>query len=181
MVSSSEINFIIEALQPDFIMVDDVDKADVNHSLPAILGILQELKQHKTKTSLLLTANTVAGFDHGLLRPGRIDTWMTFDPPNADDRRNIINGYLAEAKHVVSEDVVENFVKITADLTQDYLREIAQRLKYEEIEEVVDVIMSMRKLLRKPDLNVPVRVEVAEETKPNGKSNGEATLSTVSA
>lgn len=180
-ITVSEIIFIIDALKPDFIMVDDVDKADVNHSLPTILGILQELKMHKTKTSLLLTANVVASFDHGLLRPGRIDTWMTFETPNADERRRIIKGYMSEANVVISDDIIENFVMITADLTQDYLREIAQRLKYEEVDDIVDVIMSMRKLLKKPTLkekqDESKKQEKLVETiveKPNCKSNGAA-------
>lgn len=179
-VSVSEIVFIVDALKPDFIMVDDVDKADVNHSLPTILGILQELKMHKTKTSLLLTANVVASFDHGLLRPGRIDTWMTFGMPDADERRRIIKGYMNEANVVISDDIIENFVMITADLTQDYLREIAQRLKYEEVGEIVEVIMSMRKLLNKPSLkekDESKKEEKLVETvveKPGNKSNGAA-------
>jgi hypothetical protein len=187
-VSVSEVIFIVDALKPDFIMVDDVDKADVNHSLPTILGILQELKMHKTKTSLLLTANVVSTFDHGLLRPGRIDTWMTFGTPDADARRQIIEGYMKEANLTISEEVVNKFIAITADLTQDYLREIAQRLKYEEVDEIIDVIMSMRKLLNKPALDgtpapAPVVAEPVKEalkgaqvevTIVESKSNGAA-------
>lgn len=153
MVSVSEVIFIVDALRPDFIMVDDVDKADVNSSLPTILGILQELKMHKTKTSLLLTANVIDKFDHGLLRPGRIDTWMTFGTPDDATRRQIIEGYMQEANMNVTDEVIDKFVAITADLTQDYLREIAQRLKYEEVDEIVEVIMSMRKLLNKASLD----------------------------
>jgi len=184
MVSVSEVIFIIDALQPDFIMVDDVDKADVNNSLPTILGILQELKMHKTKTSLLLTANVVSTFDHGLLRPGRIDTWMTFGTPDAAARRQIIEGYMNDAKLVVSDDIIDKFVAVTEDLTQDYLREIAQRLKYEEVDEIIEVIMSMRELLKKPALTgapapEPLKsgveiVESKEVTIVNGKSNGTA-------
>lgn len=135
---------------------------------------------HKTKTSLLLTANVVASFDHGLLRPGRIDTWMTFGMPDADERRRIIKGYMNEANVVISDDIIENFVMITADLTQDYLREIAQRLKYEEVGEIVEVIMSMRKLLNKPSLkekDESKKEEKLVETvveKPGNKSNGAA-------
>lgn len=169
-IGSSEITFIMDALRPDFIMVDDVDKADVNHSLPAILSILTELKMRKTHTSLLLTANNVGSFDHGFLRPGRIDTWMTFDTPDEFTRREILIGYLGTAGVRLSQKSIDNFVRITADLTQDYLREIAQRLKYEDEEEVIDVIMSMRKLLRKPDLNT------APTTVVNGTAtNGAAT------
>lgn len=180
-VSESEIMFIVDAMQPDFIMVDDVDKADVNSSLPTILGILTELKMHKTKTSLLLTANVVSTFDHGLLRPGRIDTWMTFNTPEAEERKKIMCGYMKEANVDVAEDIVDNFVRITADLTQDYLREIAQRLKYEEVNEIVETIMSMRKLLNKPSLDVKPE-ETKKDEKPaetlaeklNAKSNGAA-------
>lgn len=168
-VGSSEMTFIMDALKPDFIMVDDVDKADVNHSLPAILSILTELKMRKTRTSLLLTANNVGQFDPGLLRPGRVDTWITFDMPGANERREILLGYLKTAGIKLSDKSLEHYVHISADLTQDYLREIAQRLKHEEEEEVTDIIMNMRKLLKKPELNTAAPVVVNGS---NGTSNG---------
>jgi predicted AAA+ superfamily ATPase len=167
MISVAEIIFIIDALQPDFIMVDDVDKADVNHSLPTILNIIQELKTHNSKTSLMLTANNVGHFDHGLLRPGRIDSWLVFNPPDADERNHIIRGYLAEAEVELDNRTIEEFVKLTDGLTQDYLREVAQRLKYESVEEVITLITSMRKLLGKPDVK-------PEEKAPEKHLNGKA-------
>lgn len=162
MVSVTDIIFIIDALEPDFIMIDDIDKADVSVSLPTILGILSEIKQHTKNTSLLLTANTIDRFDHGLLRPGRIDTWVSVDKPDELQRREIIMGYLKNEQLSIDSDVVTNLVSLTDGLTQDYLREVAECLKYDDPCDVVSTITLMRKLLGRP----------SAVTKPNGKANG---------
>ncbi len=115
-----------------------------------MLSILQEINQHGVKTSVLMTANTIDQFDQGLLRPGRIDTWLEFLEPDEATRFDIINGYLKETgtESVVDETIKAEIVTLTEGLTQDYLREIAERLTYESIEEVLATIATMRKLLR---------------------------------
>lgn len=165
MVSVSDIIFLIDALSPDFILIDDVDKADVGMSLPTILGILQEIKQHDGKTSLLLTANIITNFDKGFLRPGRVDTWVSFDPPNPTQRRDIIKGYVNAEKVKVDDSLLEELVVTTEGLTQDYLRETAQCLKYDDPSDIIANIKLMQNYLGKAKPKPKPKDEKADDEK----------------
>jgi hypothetical protein len=166
-VTLKDVAFLLTNLKPDFLVLDDVDKADVSKGLPTILEILQRFKSDHA-LSVLLTANTITQFDLGFLRPGRIDTWVEFPLPEENERRDVIRCYVEQFKaHHVTAEQIAHLAKITSNLSQDYLREVAQLLCYDEIEEVTKTISTMQKLLAASTANSPPATNVKGPT-PNG-------------
>jgi hypothetical protein len=141
-----DVTFLLDNLKPDFFVVDDVDKADISRGLPTLLEILQRFKLDHGDTSVLLTANAVARFDPGLLRPGRIDTWVDFPLPGPAERLEVLTSYVKQFKNQIKEEDMVQLVKLTEGLSQDYLRELAQLLRYDEIEHIVTTVKLMQKL-----------------------------------
>lgn len=64
---SREISFLLNNLAPDCLVVDDLDKIDLNSNLPDILNLLTEIKARQPRLVVLLTANSL-GFDPALKR-----------------------------------------------------------------------------------------------------------------
>ena len=146
-----DVSFLLRNLQPDFLMIDDVDKADTSKALPTLLDVLQRFKTEHPDVSVLMTANKTDDFDTGLLRPGRIDTWVPFEMPDESERRTILSHYLIENKVTLDEAAVTKCVEMTDGLSQDYIREVALALKYEETEHVLTTILFMVELLKKSE------------------------------
>jgi ATP-dependent 26S proteasome regulatory subunit len=92
-------SFLLDGLRPEFVIIDDLDKADLSKVVPTILDLLQKFKVDYPDTSVILSANNTENFDPGLLRPGRIDTWYEFTLPDADERREILTRYLRTPEH----------------------------------------------------------------------------------
>jgi hypothetical protein len=145
--SVRDISFMLENLQPDFFLVDDVDKASVDGAIPTLLDVLQRFKTDHPKTSVLLTANGTDAFDRGMLRPKRIDTWREFPLPTADERRVLFVKYIEDLKVSVEPERIEQLVAITEKLSHDYIHEIAMELKHDSPEDVLESVAIMRKLL----------------------------------
>lgn len=173
-----DISFLISNLQPDFLIIDDVDKADTAKGLPTLLEILQRFKNEYTSTSLIMTSNTTDTFDDGFLRPGRVDTWEEFKLPEAEERRALITKYVDEFKSPASTEHLDELVKLTEGLSHDYLREVALELRYDEIDHVVKTVTLMHALLKakadkaKAAVPGPPQTAGVPETKPyaNGVS-----------
>lgn len=53
---------------------------------------------------LVASTNRADGLDPALLRPGRLDRRLTFDPPGRDGRRALLDYYLASKAHVAELD-----------------------------------------------------------------------------
>lgn len=159
-----DVEFLLDNLKPDFLIVDDVDKADVNKGLPTLLEILQRFKD-QTTTSVLMTANTVNQFDKGFLRPNRIDTWVEFQLPDEAERLDILARYTEQFKTHASTEHLRALAAATVELSQDYIREVALQLRYDEYEDVVRNIALSRKLLKEANAAKGPGPEVAEPNK----------------
>lgn len=169
-----DVTFLLNNLRPEFLLIDDVDKADVSKALPTLLEILQRFKSDHRSTSVLMTANTVSKFDAGLLRPERIDTWIEFPLPEAEERREILSRYAEKFEAHVTPEQMRELVEITDKLSQDYLREVAQLLRYDEVEHVVKTIALMQKLLQQAEQKSD---EKGPKTDEPAHKNGPATPS----
>lgn len=143
-LSARSLGYVLGALAPEFLIVDDVDKAEPA-SLATTLAMLERYKREH-KCTLVLTANSTSKFDPGLLRPGRVDEWHRFEPPNEDERRELIVSFLVGAREHPCAETVERLVAASTGLTQDSLREIAQLIERASIEDVEGVIATMKEL-----------------------------------
>lgn len=164
-----DIVFLLQGLQPDFLLIDDVDKASIDKAVPTLLGILIAMKRQFPKIGTILTANAVTKLDPGFFRPGRIDTWVEFKKPDVRERRTLITGYMTEFHEVIDSKTVDRLVEKTDGLTHDYVREVALMLKYDTIEDVLHTIDTMQKIVKEG--------ADAQATPPDGspsaaKSNG---------
>lgn len=134
---------ILKLLHPDVLLIDDIDKG---MSAVSFLELLSALKVGGG-IAAILTANTITDFDKGLLRPGRIDTWLEFNIPSSETRRTLLEEYVkADNLHISAEDLA-SLIEATNGLTQDYVREAASLLAYTDVHEVLAKLESQRKLL----------------------------------
>lgn len=141
-----EIDFLIEGLCPDFIIVDDIDRAaDLKTSLPTLFAILTDFKGKHPSLTVILTINDIKELPPALLRPGRIDVLVEFDNPTAEEREEILRGYLKDFN--ISTDIdLTDLVYETEGLTAAYLREVALQLRYRPPADVIKIIKKMNEL-----------------------------------
>ena len=71
-VSATELKYLLEALECDFILVDDIDRIQFGE-ISTLLFLLEVIKTLRNKATLLCTANNLGKIDTAVLRPGRID------------------------------------------------------------------------------------------------------------
>jgi hypothetical protein len=148
--SIKDINFLLENLRPDFLIIDDVDKVVIGNALPTLLEILQKFKS--VDTTIMMTVNSVSDLDAGLLRPGRIDTWVEFELPKYKERKEVLGSYAKAAGIIVSERDLNNIAKASNTMSQDYLREIIGELaRSQSVKEVIDLTKTMKRLLGTAD------------------------------
>lgn len=145
-VGVKDLDFIINGLCPSFLIVDDIDRApELEKSLPTLFSILSDFKCKHPNVTVAMTINDITKLDPALLRPGRIDEIIEFDPPDDEERRSIIQGYLDEFKVGVNVDL-DKLVESTNGLTAAYLREIALQLRYRPQDRILKVITRMNEL-----------------------------------
>jgi hypothetical protein len=145
---ATDLSFLISGLQPDFLIFDDIDRvADLPSAVPTMLDSLSELKARHPSVTAILTANSVEAFDPAILRPGRIDKVVEFEVPAAEERRDLLAGYLLEFKAACSH--LDAFVEATEGLTAAYLRDVAIQLTHIDETEVLETIKQMKRLAEK--------------------------------
>ena len=146
-ISLENMNFLIEGLKPDYVIIDDIDKVIFSSSVATLLDVLETIKYKYPETTVVLTANEYQLLDRALIRPGRIDEIIEFDCQNDKDRRDILKGYAKEMGVTLSKKNVTHIIKQTAGLSAAYLREVVVQLKYSPMEDVLSTINTMRKIL----------------------------------
>jgi len=145
-VGVKDLDFIINGLCPNFLIVDDIDRApELEKSLPTLFSILSDFKCKHPNVTVALTINDITKLDPALLRPGRIDEIIEFEPPDEEERSQILEGYLKEFE-VATEVDLKRIAESTEGLTAAYLREVALQLRYRPQERVLKVINRMNDL-----------------------------------
>ena len=145
-VGVKDLDFIINGLCPNFLIVDDIDRApDLEKSLPTLFSILSDFKCKHPNVTVAMTINDITKLDQALLRPGRIDEIIEFEPPDEEERSEILQGYLKEFK-VDSQVDLKKLSESTDGLTAAYLREVALQLRYRPQDRVLKVITRMNEL-----------------------------------
>lgn len=151
-----EMGFLLGALRPDALVVDDIDKGDIgdkwergsSSDTASLLSVLEWVKADHPEVVLVMTANST-DLPEALLRPGRVDEPVLFPLPVKRDRRAILRGYIEELvpkERRPSGAHVEEFVTRTDGFSGAWLREVALQLRYEPVAAVVKTITAMKKL-----------------------------------
>jgi len=154
-MSVGDCDFLLKSLEPDFLLIDDIDKTQMMSSIATLLSILQRFKTDYPKLTVVITANAVDHFDPGFFRPGRIDTWVEFEPPSAEERKTILRLYCENLKIATKDGDIDRLVAASEALTQDYVREIAYELRCDDVDHVLERIAQMRALLDKAGAKHP--------------------------
>ncbi len=144
--SVKDILYLFENLSPDFLLIDDVDKVDVGNALSTLLEVLQRLK--RSSTAVVMTANAIDGFDVGLLRPERIDTWIEFGLPDVAERRAVLASYASAMQSTVPPRDLDELAQVSCGLSHDYLRELVTELRQNgSMPDTRAMISTMKRLL----------------------------------
>ena len=140
----NELGFLIDSLKPDFLIIDDMDKFNLDSVLPNLLEIFSEIKIKKPELVIILTANAL-NFDPALIRPGRIDEICIFDSPSIKDRALMLKAFLNVE---LPEPTITCLAKAADELSAAYLKEIALQLSYEKPYQVLGQIYHMKEQIK---------------------------------
>lgn len=146
-LDSQQMEFFIDNLGPDFIIVDDIDKLSFTFGNSTLLYVLETIKEKHPGTTIILTANEIQRLDPALLRPGRVDEILEFEC-SAEDRRNILVGYLKEYDLSLTESELDLAIDATEGFTGAFIKEFSIRLSESPLEEVLDDFWKRRRLMK---------------------------------
>ncbi len=88
-IGIQELGFLLDALRPRFLLIDDFDRAPVDEVRARLLFLFERIKS--AGVSSFVTVNDVKKLDVALLRSGRIDEAMELDLPDAEERADILS------------------------------------------------------------------------------------------
>lgn len=148
-VGTNDLCLILEGLQPDFLIIDDIDKAAaMQAALPTLLATLCDLK-NRSHVTIVMTANTVATLDPSFVRPGRVDEILEFETPERGERLAIIAGELDALSALGAlqrPEFAEELADATEGLTAAYLREVGVQLAVSPGRDVLKTIVQMKRI-----------------------------------
>lgn len=145
-IDADNMEFLLNNLQPEFIIIDDIDKIIFGSTISTLLYILESIKQKFPETTVIMTANEIDKMDSAMLRPGRVDEIMEFYCEKSD-RKSILKGYLKIYDLSLSKAQLNKAIECTDGLTGAYIKEFAIQLKVSSFDEVYDNFMRRRRLL----------------------------------
>ena len=92
LMGAGEFCFLMEALAPDVIVLDDVDRSPLGGGGAKILYLMERVKVKAPRTALVLTVNDHKAMDHALLRSDRIDEAIEFTTPTEEEMTQMAAG-----------------------------------------------------------------------------------------
>lgn len=131
-----ELSFLLDALRPNVLLVDDFDRVPLEHGAARLLSLLEFLKTKSVMT--IVTVNNPAALDAAMLRSERIDEPIDFDLPDAEERRDLIKQLLPETSNEA------RLVSETEGFNHSDINDLCRRLAREPLEKV----LKMKKRLR---------------------------------
>lgn len=162
-VSVKDLSYLLEILNPNLLVLEDMDRADNAEASPRTLFLMERLKAFHPTVAVLITVNDPAKLDPALLRSGRIDVPLVFGNPGPDEVRQLV-GALAEVYSLDPAVVPAVVAAVTTDeLSQAYVADLCQRLRYEHVDDVLESVRLLRKLSKASEKKPP---EAAPEKSP---------------
>lgn len=139
----------IQYMGADFIMFDDIDRVD-NSSDSTFLFCLESLKFFPNKPTLLATSNNIYELSSAVLRPGRFEDVLQFEPPTLEERQEFFQEFLKKEGIRIKIKDLKELAELTEGMTQAYLAEYALQVKLNQdnIPLVVKKIERRKKLIQ---------------------------------
>lgn len=135
-LSNFDLDILSNILKPDVVVVEEFDKAAVE--LDSTLVFFDHLRNKNIK--VVLTANNISVFNPAMIRPGRIDYILKFDPPNKEEIETLVNHYSQSSnKQTLSDYLVDK------NFSHAYVVDFAKKLNdnFEEVKEYIDFLKTI--------------------------------------
>lgn len=87
-IGVQELGFLLDALRPQILLIDDFDRAPVDEVRARVLFLFERLKDWGV--TAFVTVNDATKLDVALLRSGRIDEAVELGLPDAEERADIL-------------------------------------------------------------------------------------------
>jgi hypothetical protein len=162
-----DLDFILTTLAPRVLLIDDFDRAPKDAATARVLYLFELLAAHPV--AVVVTINKIEGLDGALFRGSRIGTVLDFDLPDADERRQLVERFVATmmwgttgGEAMVRETAigrdelkVETVVAMTDGFNQDDIQKLLQRLRREPLEVALARTMRLRELAAQTSASAP--------------------------
>lgn len=154
LLSVKEVGFLLETLRPNFLIIDDLDRAPIAEVGPRVLFLLERLKTTYPALTILLSVNDTTKLDPALLGCGRIDIPIEFHPPERDEVEQMVRALFAEyevpAERATAE-VVGRIVEtaLMDHMTHAYVDDLVRRLRHEPVDDVIASVHLLKTLADK--------------------------------
>jgi len=145
-VAPSKIQEMILILNPDFIIINDIDRIRDNS-----LHVFEEVKMKNPNVTFILTANNFAGIikDPAMRRPGRIDEIIEIENPSYEDRMLIIKGYLNQFNIKMSQEDVDFIAEKSENMNGSWIKEVCIKLHNKDVRDVFKTYEKLNDLYKK--------------------------------
>ncbi len=148
-LSRADLAYLLDAFQPSVLLVEDLDHySGLSRSISKLLTVFTDLKVSHPGIVIVLTVNDIDKLPEALLRPGRVDEIIEFDPPGPAESREILDGYLKEFEVHRPVDL-DRLLDASVGMTGPFLKEVARQCSViENDDEIINLIKQMRRLRR---------------------------------
>jgi hypothetical protein len=123
--SAGWITDIVSWLSPDVVILDDIDRLNLNASI--LLDFLEDVNEGSRTRITIMSINREDTLDTALYRPGRVDEEYVMQLPSAAYRRLLITSYQEEETLLASEEV-ESLTAETEGFTPAELSELMKSI-----------------------------------------------------
>jgi len=130
---------IVQALQPEILIIDDFDRLEMT---PSMLPIFESL--HNQLKVIMISVNNKNYFDKNkaMVRPGRFDKWIKVESLDDAVIEKIIGKEYMHLKDKIKDfpaafikELKENIEVLGADGIDDYIKELQERVNYQNQEQ----------------------------------------------
>lgn len=142
-----EIGFLLDALAPQYLLIDDFDRAPVEETRARLLYLFEHLHAAHAGVTIAVTVNDASKLDEAMLRSERIDEAVEFALPDVEERRDVV-GRLVEI-HVPGKldvDAIAHVVASTDGFNHADLAALVRRFKMKPVTVAIADMLRLRTL-----------------------------------
>lgn len=141
LADASYVEFILEQLRPDFIIFDDFERLERQSTL---LFTVENLKQKYPQVTIIATVNDISQLDKALLRPGRFDEILHFDPACVEDNKKILEFYANKHDIKISKAKLGSLAQQAEGLSGVYIKELCLRVSIQGLDKAEEIVSKLK-------------------------------------
>ena len=147
-IDTQEFGFLIDALMPHYLLVDDFDGATGEAARARMLYLFERLHAGRDLT-IAITVNDATKLDEAMLRSQRIDDAKLFELPDAEERGDILGQILVKYNILISgegEETIANLITVTDGWCQADIKALVLRFQRQPVARAIGDVMRLRAL-----------------------------------